>query len=194
MAISGRLDFTLPQTPGLAWSVSGYYTPNIEPRGAHGDLGNLLGDTSMGKYDAEFRYRIPETWVELRGEAVWATFGNPANLRANNDGDPTNNVGKSMYGFSGEFDLHVPMGTILGAEWEAVPFYRYTYQNFQTAGFEGTDLNGPIGAGQTQFHNVGVAVFPSPKIVLKATYQKVINNSPAVANSDSVLGGVGCFF
>ena len=101
MAISGRLDFTLPQTPGLAWSVSGYYTPNIEPRGAHGDLGNLLGDTSMGIYDAEFRYRIPETWVELRGEGVWATFGNPANLRANNDGDPTNNVGKSMYWFLG---------------------------------------------------------------------------------------------
>jgi hypothetical protein len=194
MAISGRLDFTLPQTPGLAWSVSGYYTPNIEPRGAHGDLGNLLGDTSMGIYDAEFRYRIPETWVELRGEAVWATFGDPANLRANNDGDPTNNVGKSMYGFSGEFALHVPMGTIIGTEWEAVPFYRYTYQNFQTPGFEGTDLNAPTGAGQTQFHNVGVAVFPSPKVVLKATYQKVINNAPAVANSSSVLGGVGFFF
>ena len=194
LAISGRLDFTLPETPGLASSVSGYYAPNIEPRGAHGDLGNLLGTTSMGVYDAEFRYRIPQTWVELRGESVLVTFGNPANLRANNDGDPTNNVGKTMYGFSGEFDLHVPMGTIINSEWEAVPFYRYTYQNFQTAGFAGTDTNLPTGAGQMQYHNLGVAVFPSPKIVLKATYQKVINKDPAGANSDSVLGGVGFFF
>src|SRR5580692_4836570 len=119
-AVSGRLDFALPSTPGLAWSVSAYFAPNIEPRGAHGDLGNPLGQTSMGVYDAEFRYRIPQTWVELRGEGVFVTFSNPANLRANNDGDPTNNVGKTMYGFSGEFDLHVPMGTILNTEWEAV--------------------------------------------------------------------------
>src|SRR6516225_728376 len=47
-AVSGRLDFALPFTPGLAWSVSAYFAPNIEPRGAHGDLGNLLGQTSMG--------------------------------------------------------------------------------------------------------------------------------------------------
>jgi hypothetical protein len=193
-AISGRVDFALPFTPGLAWSVSAYFAPNIEPRGAHGDLGNPLGQTSMGVYDAEFRYRIPQTWVELRGEGVFVTFGNPANLRANNDSDPTNNVGKTMYGFSGEFDLHVPMGTILNTEWEAVPFYRYTNQNFQTAGFAGTDANMPTGAGQTQFHNVGVAIFPSPKVVLKATYQKVINKDPAGANADSVLGGVGFFF
>ena len=52
----------------------------------------------------------------------------------------------------------------------------------------------PTGAGQTQFHNLGVAVFPSPKIVLKATYQKVINKDPAGANADSFLGGVGFFF
>jgi hypothetical protein len=193
-AVSGRIDFALPFTPGLAWSVSAYFAPNIEPRGAHGDLGNPLGQTSMGVYDAEFRYRIPQTWVELRGEGVFVTFGNPANLRANNDSDPTNNVGKTMYGFSGEFDLHVPMGTIIGTEWEAVPFYRYTNQNFQTAGFAGTDANMPTGAGQTQFHNVGVAIFPSPKVVLKATYQKVINKDPAGANADSVLGGVGFFF
>ncbi len=194
MAVSGRLDFTPPSIPGLAWSVSGYFTPNVEPRGAHGDLGNPLGSTSMGVYDAEFRYRIPQTWVELRGEGVFVGFGNPANLRANNDGDPTDNVGKSMYGASGEADLHIPMGTILHSEWEAVPFYRYTYQNFQTAGFTGTDLNMPTGSGQMQFHNVGVAVFPSPKLVLKATYQKVLNKDPAGANADSFLGGVGFFF
>jgi len=194
LAVSGKLDFTPPAVPGLAWSVSGYYSPNIEPRGAHDDLGNLLGKTSMGVYDAEFRYRIPQTWVELRGEGVYVSFGNPANLRANNDSDPTDNVGKTMYGYSGEAALHIPMGTILNSEWEAVPFYRYTYQNFQTNGFAGTDLNMPTGAGQMQFHNVGVAVFPSPNLVLKATYQKVINKDPAGANSDSFLGAVGFFF
>ena len=83
---------------------------------------------------------------------------------------------------------------ILNSEWEAVPFYRYTYENLQMSGFAGTDLNAPTGAGQLQFHNVGVAVFPSPKVVLKATYQKVINKDPAGAKSDSILGGVGFFF
>jgi len=195
LAISGRLDFTEPASlRGLGWSVSAYYTPNTTPRDAHDDFGNPLGNSSLTMFDAEFRYRVPDTALEFRGEGVYVIFGNPANLRANNDSDPTNNVGKSMYGYSGEVALHLPMGTILNSEWEAVPFYRYTYQNLQTGGFAGTDLNMPTGAGQTQFHNLGVAIFPSPKVVLKATYQKVINNDPAGANSDSFLGGVGFFF
>ena len=99
-----------------------------------------------------------------------------------------------MWGASGEIAYHVPLGTILNSAWEAVPFYRYTIENLQTSGFAGTDLNAPTGAGQIQFHNVGIAVFPSPKLVLKATYQKVISRDPAGANSDSVLGGVGFFF
>jgi hypothetical protein len=195
LAISGRVDFTEPVSlPGLAWSISAYYTPNVEPRGAHGDLGNLLGSASLAMFDAEFRYRVPKTGWEFRGEGVFVTFGNPANMRANNDTDPTDNVGRTMYGVSAEVAYHVPLGTILHTEWEAVPFYRYTYENLQTPGFAGTDLNTPTGAGQLQFHNIGVAIFPSPKIVLKATYQKVINNDPAGANSDSFLGGVGFFF
>ncbi len=195
LAVSGRLDFMEPVSlPGLAWSVSAYYTPNTTPRGAHGDLGNLLGSSSLAMFDTEFRYRVPDTGWEFRGEGVYATFGHPANLRANNDTDPTDNVGRSMYGVSGEVAYHVPLGTILNSEWEAVPFYRYTYENLQTGGFAGTDLNMPTGAGQLQFHNVGIAVFPSPKLVLKATYQKVINRAPGGAQSDSALGGVGFFF
>ena len=95
--------------------------------------GMLLGRSSLTMFDSEFRYRIPNTGLELRGEGVFVTFGNPANLRANNDSDPTNNVGKTMYGYSGEIAYHFPLGTILHSEWEAVPFYRYTYQNLQTA-------------------------------------------------------------
>ncbi len=99
-----------------------------------------------------------------------------------------------MYGYSGEIAYHVPMGTILNSEWEAVPFYRYTYENLQTGGFAGTDVNMPTGAGQRTFHTAGLAVFPSPKLVLKATYQRVIDKSVVGALSDSFLGGVGFFF
>jgi hypothetical protein len=194
LAVSGKLDFSPSFAPGFAGSVSGYYTPNTTPRGAHDDLGNPLGNSNLTMFDAEFRYRVPNTGLEVRGEYVLTTFGNPANLRANNDSDPTNNVGKTMYGYSGEVAYHVPLGTILNSEWEAVPFYRYTMQNLQTGGFAGTDINMPTGAGQTQYHSAGIAVFPSPKLVLKATYQKVKNNDPVGANSDSVLGGVGFFF
>jgi hypothetical protein len=194
LAYAGKLDFAPPFLPGFAGSVSAYYTPNTTPRGAHDDLGNLLGKSSLALFDAEFRYRIQDTGLELRGEYVQARFGHPENLRANNDSDPTNNVGKSMWGYSGEIAYHVPLGTILNSEWEAVPFYRYTRQNFQTSGFAGTDDNTPTGAGQRQYHTAGVAVFPSPKIVLKATYQRVIDKSIVGALSDSFLGGVGFFF
>jgi hypothetical protein len=194
VAVTGRLDYAPPSVPGFAGSISGYYTPNTTPRGAYANTGVLLGRSSLTMLDSEFRYHIPNTGFELRGEGVFVTFGNPANLRANNDGDPTDNVGKTMYGASGEIAYHFPLGTILHSEWEAVPFYRYTYENLQTSGFAGTDVNAPTGAGQLQFHNVGIAVFPSPKLVLKATYQKVINRDPAGANADSVLGGAGFFF
>jgi hypothetical protein len=157
-------------------------------------LGNFLGSSSLAMFDAEFRYRVPNTGFEFRGEYVFVEFGHPENLRANNDSDPTDNVGKSMYGYYGEIAYHVPMGTILNSEWEAVPFYNYTYENFQTGGFAGTDANIPTGHGQLQFHTMGVAVFPSPKLVLKATYQRVIDKSLVGALSDSFLGGVGFFF
>src|SRR5262249_35450468 len=150
VAIAGKLDFTPPFLPGLGWSVSAYYSPNTTPRGAHDDFGNLLGPSSLTMFDAEFRYRVPDTPFEFRGEVVHVTFGNPANLRANNDGDPTNNVGKTMYGYSGEIAMHVPLGTIMNSEWKAVPFVRYTYQDFQTGGFSGTHDNMPTGARPTR--------------------------------------------
>jgi hypothetical protein len=194
VAVSGRLDFTPTFLPGFGGSISAYYSPNTTPRGAHDDFGNFLGASSLAMFDAEFRYRVPSTGLELRGEYVRVGFGHPENLRANNDADPTDNVGNSMSGYSGEIAYHIPLGTILKSDWEAVPFYNYTYENFQTGGFAGTDANLPTGAGQRQFHTAGVAVFPSPKVVLKATYQRVIDKSLTGANSDSFLGGVGFFF
>ena len=194
LAYAGKLDFAPAFLPGFAGSVSGYYSPNVTPRGAYADTGALLGHNSVGIFDAEFRYRIPTTGLELRGEYVRVNFGHVENLRANNDTDPTNNVGTSMFGYSGEIAYHVPLGTILNSEWEAVPFYRYTYENLQTGGFAGTDADMPTGAGQRQYHTAGLAVFPSPKLVLKATYQRVIDKSVVGALSDSFLGGVGFFF
>jgi hypothetical protein len=194
VAVSGRLDVAPAFLPGFAGSVSAYYTPNTTPRGAHDDFGSFLGKSSLTMFDAEFRYRVADTGLELRGEYVQARFGHPENLRANNDTDPTNNVGKTMYGYSGEIAYHVPLGNIISSDWEAVPFYRYTYLNLQTAGFAGTDANTPTGQGQRQYHTAGFAIFPSPKVVLKATYQHVIDKSITGALSDSFLGGVGFFF
>jgi hypothetical protein len=194
LAVAGKLEYAPPFLPGFAGSISGYFSPDVTPRGAYADTGALLGRNSVGIFDAEFRYRVPDTGLELRGEYVRVDFGHPENLRANNDTDPTDNVGKSMFGYSGELAYHIPMGTILNSEWEAVPFYRYTYENLQTGGFAGTDANLPTGAGQRQFHTVGLAIFPSPKLVLKATYQRVIDRSVVGALSDSFLGGVGFFF
>jgi hypothetical protein len=194
LAYAGRLDYQPPWLPGFAGSISGYYSPNTTPRGAHADSGAALGKSSLTLFDTEFRYRHPNTGLELRGEYVRVGFGNPANLRANNDGDDANNIGKSMYGYSGEIAYHFPLGTILESAWEAIPFYRYTFENFQTSGFAGTDLDAPTGKGRMQFHTAGIAIAPSPKVVLKLTYQKAINDDPAGANADYVLGSVGFTF
>jgi hypothetical protein len=205
VAVAAKLDYSPPSIPGFSGSTSAYYSPNTTPRGAHASIfdpanpatpldGAALGNSSLTMIDSEFRYRVPDTGLELRGEGVYVTFGNPANLRANNDTDPTNNVGKSMYGASGEIAYHIPLGTFMSSDWEGVTFYRYTYENLQTGGFAGTDANLPNGSGQLQFHTAGFAVFPSPKVVLKASYQHVIDGEQGGAKSDSVLGGVGFFF
>jgi hypothetical protein len=194
LAYAGRLSYAPWFLPGFSGGTSVYFSPNTTPRGAYSDTGALLGRSNLTILETDFQYRIPETGLEFRGEYAEAIFGNPANLRANNDSDPTNNVGKTMFGVSGEIAYHIPLGTILNSNWEAVPFYRYTYENLQTGGFAGTDANIPTGAGQLQFHTAGVALFPSPQVVLKLNYQKVINRAPGGAQSDSVLGAVGYFF
>jgi hypothetical protein len=194
LAYAVRLSYTPPLIPGLAGSTSVYFTPNTTPRGAYADTGKMLGRSSLTLIDSELRYRIPKSGWELRAEYAQIFFGNPRNLRANNDTDPTDNVGRTMYGLSGEVAYHLPMGTWLGSTWEAVPFYRYTLEDLQTRGFGGTDVNMPIGAGKLQFHTVGVAVFPTPKLTLKLNYQKVLDREPGGAKSDSVLGAVGFYF
>jgi hypothetical protein len=189
-----RLNYTPSFVPGLAGSSSVYFTANTTPRDAYSDTGLPLHHSSLTMVDSELRYRMPGTGFEARGEYVQVFFGHPANLRANNDTDPTNNVGRTMYGLSGEVAYHFSIGTYLGSAWQAVPFYRYTYEDLQTKGFSGSDLNTPTGAGKLQFHTAGLAVFPTPQLVLKLTYEKVLSHEHGGPKTDSILGGVGFHF
>jgi len=194
-----RLSYAPTFLPGFDGGTSVYFTPSTTPRGAYSQLnGAPLGRSSLTILETDFRYHVPDTGLEFRGEFADILIGNPANLRVNNDLDPFNNVGKSLWGASGEVAYHLPLspffGPILGSNWEAVPFYRYTYQNFQTGGFAGTDLNFPVGFGRTQFHVAGIAVFPTPELVLKLNYLRAIDAAPGGINSNSVLGGLGFYF
>ncbi len=196
-AYTFRLSYQPSFLPGFAGSSAVYYSPDITPRGAYADdlledgTNRPLGKNAMTIFDTEARYRIPNTGLELRGEYAYVNFSNPENLRANNDSDPTNNVGKDMWGYSGEIAYHFPLGNILGSDWEAVPYYRYTRQNLQTGGLFGIDPNESTGSGDMTFHDVGIAVFPNPSLVFKLNYTKVIDHSPTGAMADRVLGGVG---
>jgi hypothetical protein len=190
-----RLSYAPSFLPGFDGGSSIYFTPSTTPRGAYSQLnGAPLGKSSLTFFETDFRYHVPDTGLEFRGEFADIIIGNPANLRANNDLDPFNNVGKSLFGVSGEVAYHIPFGPILGSTWDAVPFYRYTYQNFQTGGFAGTDFNFPVGFGRTQFHVAGIAVYPTPELVLKLNYLKALDAAPGGINSNGVLGGLGFFF
>ncbi len=194
LATAVRLSYTPSFVPGLAGSTSVYYTPSTTPRGAYSDTGTTLKRSSLTLVDSEVRYRMPETGFEFRGEYGQGFFGSPANLRANNDSDPTDNVGRTMWGMSGEVAYHFGLGRALGTEWELVPFYRYTYQNLHTSGYRGTDENTSSGSGKQQIQTMGFALFPGKKLVLKLTYQNVMDRQPGGCKCDYVLGGVGFYF
>jgi len=189
-----RLSYTPPIIPGLSGSSSVFFTSNITPRGAFADDGHSLGQTSVTMLDTELRYRVPRTGFEFRGEVADAIIGSPGNLRANNDGDPENNVGKHLWGFSLEAAYHIDLGERVRNGWEIVPFYRYTYENLQTGGFAGIDDNLPTGQGRRQFHTFGLALFPTPQVVLKLDYQLALDDAPNSPHADQILGAVGFFF
>jgi hypothetical protein len=189
-----RLSYTPPFAPGLSGSSSVFYTPNVTPRGAFADDGQPLGHSSVTMLDTELRYRIPRTGLELRGEVVDAIIGSPSHLRANNDGDPENNVGNHLWGYSLEAAYHIDLSGRVRNGWEIVPFYRFAYKNLQTGGFSGIDDNLPTGQGQQRFHTLGLAVFPTPQVVLKLDYQFALDDAPDSPRADHFLGAVGFFF
>nr|WP_244440727.1 porin [Bradyrhizobium oligotrophicum] len=195
LAYTLRLSYTPSFLPGFAGSSAIYYSPDVTPRGAYATnpdgTETPLGKNAMTIFNTEARYRVPNTGLELRGEYAYVHFSNPENLRANNDLDDTNNVGKSMWGYSGEIAYHFRAPN----DYDIVPFYRYTRQNFQTSGMLGSDitngLNNMTGSGDMTFHDVGLAVFPNPSLVYKLNYTKVIDHSAAGAMSDRIVAGVG---
>jgi hypothetical protein len=189
-----RLSYTPPFAPGLNGSSSIFFTPNVTPRGAYADSGHALGHTSVTMLDTELRYRVPRTGFEFRGEIADVIIGTPRNLRANNDGDPENNVGKQLWGVSFETAYHVDLAQFVRNGWEVVPFYRYTYEDLQTGGFAGSDENFPTGQGRQQFHTFGIAVFPTPQVVLKLDFQFGFDDAPKSPHADHLLGAVGFFF
>lgn len=198
LAYTLRLSYLTPAIPGLSGSTSFYYTSDTTPRGAYGTNANgstrPLGRSDLGMFDTELRYRMPESGVELRSEFIQTNFGDTDNLRANNDGDSTNNVGSSMYGYSFEAAYHLDLVPTGKERWELVPFYRYSFIDLQTSGVHGTDSNNPTGAGTNRYHTFGAALFPTPKIVLKADYQFILDDDMQTANEKALLGAVGFFF
>ena len=175
-----------------------YYTNDTTPRGAYGtnldDTTRPLGGSDLILYDTEFRYRPPETGFELRSEFVQINFGDTNNLRANNDTDPTNNVGNDMYGYSFEGAYHYDFSSSDVTPWEFVPFYRFSKIDLQTSGVGGTDPNDPTGANDMTYHTFGAALFPTREVVLKADYQIVQDKDPESSNQKAFLGSVGFFF
>lgn len=198
LAYTGRLSYAPAFVPGLSGSSSFYYTNDTTPRGAYGTNPNgstrPLGGSDLSLFDTEVRYRIPTTGFEIRSEFVQVNFGDTNNLRANNDGDATNNVGSDMYGYSFEGAYHVKLSSSDKTPWEFVPFYRYSQIDMQTSGFSGTDVNDPTGAGFNTYHTFGAALFPTPKLVLKTDYQFIVDKDSSTSDQKSLLGSVGFFF
>src|SRR5260370_41115195 len=58
VAVAGKLVFAPAFIPGFAGSISGYYSPNVTPRGAYTDTRDLLSRHSLGLFHAAFRYRL----------------------------------------------------------------------------------------------------------------------------------------
>ena len=193
-----RLAYSPQVIPGLQGSTSFFFTPDVTPRGAYGTNPNgserHLGSSNVGMFDTELRYRPLGSGLELHAEYADVRFGNTDNLRANNNGNATDNVGKSMYAYSFETAYHFPLSKSKQKPWDLVPFYRYTFQNLQTGGVLGTDNNNPTGAGKLQYHTFGFALYPTSKLVLKLDYQLIRDEATDSPRSDSLLGGVGFFF
>ncbi|MCB9029590.1 MAG: hypothetical protein H6619_00945 [Deltaproteobacteria bacterium] len=198
LAYAVRLSYDPEFIPGLSGSTSFYYTDDITPRGAYGTNLNgttrTLGRSNLSIFDTELRYRIPSTGLELRAEYAQTNFGDTDNLRANNDGDPTNNVGSHMRGYSLEAAYHWQLYPNAVESWEIVPFYRFSDINLQSGGVNGSDANTPSGEFDRRFHTIGAAIFPTPKIVLKLDYQFIEDEDPTTADEKALLGAVGFFF
>jgi hypothetical protein len=188
-----RLSYQPSMIPGLAGSSSGYFTVTT-PRVPQGSPFLVVGQTQLGMVNTELRYRMPNTGLELRGEYVALILGNHQNLIANNDGNPINNTGSHMWGTSFETAYHFDLKNLTGKNLEFVPFYRLSYLDLQTGGYQGTDANVPTGQGDRMIHTFGGAFFVTPRVVLKLDYSIPMDESIFGPKSQRLQGAVGWFF
>ena len=186
-----RLAYEPSFLPGLAGSSSAYFTETT-PRAVSGFF--VPGSTYLTMLDTEFRYRMPFIPFELRAEYVHIFLINNENLLANNDGDPTNNTGNFMNGASGEIAYHFKLSKISKLRWDLVPFYRFSYINLQSSGYQGIDINLPTGTGDRYIHTFGGALFINPKVVLKLDYSIPTDDAPTGPDANRLQFGIGWFF
>ncbi len=175
--------FTYTGVPGLETSLSGYVT-------------QLSGHNSQpitaGAWDVEASYR--PAWakrLELRGDVAMWHFGDAANLRANNDGTTTNDVGNRMYGWYAEAAYDIWPDSWhhgRGGAMRLVPFVRY-------ADIHTTSGDYASGLTKTRSNNKdyltgGVAWFLSDHTVVKADYTACLTTK-----SDNIFSvGIGFNF
>lgn len=206
-----RLAYDPPAVPGLGASAS-FYCADTTPERGGSDNPNFgaasafdheprpLGGTAVFIYDAECRYRIPRTPVELRGEYTLVDLDRPHNLVANNDGVLDNNVGSHMQGVSGEIALHLwpeSWNTGRGEGMDLVPYFRYTRLDLQAPYAGGSDENGfdPETSPESPDRHVfeaGLCWLPTPELALKLDWKG--ERFDGGTGADTYQMAVGFFF
>ncbi len=171
-AVTTRLAYQPPWIPGLDGSTSWNHS---EASSAQSTFA-IGGDIPVDIVDTELRYRIPKTGWELRADGALVMIGRNGSLQANNDGDPTNNVGTHMWGSYGEVAYHFwpdAWNSGRGKGMDFVPFARYTHIDLQAGASGGTDVTASSGGNDRNYYTFGFAFFPTREIVLKMDYRIV---------------------
>jgi hypothetical protein len=191
--VAFRLAYDPPFLPGFSGSSSLYWsemTPersNIKTSGKDNyNYGayypterDSLGSTQVWMFDTEFRYRIPRSPLEFRGEFVHVGLEGAHNLIANNDKVTWNNVAGFMNGWSGEVAYHIAMDSIKQGM-SLVPFVRYSRLNLQNGAAGEDDHDNfeenkdPVTGRPTRENSpdrhvweAGLSWFATPQVVLK---------------------------
>lgn len=196
-AITTRLAYQPPWVPGLDGSTSWHHSEASSSLSAYA----IGGDLNVNLMDTELRYRIPRTGWELRADGALALIGRNGSLQANNDGDPTNNVGTRMWGAYGEVAYHFwpeawNHGRSRGMDF--VPFARYTHLDLQSGPSGGADVTASTGGNDREYYTFGFAFFPTHEIVLKMDYRLVhthrTSGDPTGAERDQLQLAADFFF
>lgn len=181
LAYSARLSYK--GIPGLDTSTS-FYITQVE--------GFQQRNSTIALWDIEALYRIPRTDLELRGDFAYWHISSPENLLANNDIDPSNDVGDRMFGYYVEAAYHFwpeAWRQGKGAEMDLVPFVRYSDIRTQSDMPSGT-MALDDGSTNRKYITTGVSYFLNRNFVVKADWNKNLENS----EDESFQLGAGVFF